>query len=178
MAKRTKRGTSSGGNNVRARAIAALENEHGRVTAEALVQAASNPRHPLHHEFLWDDSKAAHKYRLEQARVIIASVRIVITHHHQRTSAVGYVRDPEAMPRQQGYVSIKRLQNEEENAMDALDYEIRRLQAILERCREIAEALKLIPEYDDAVASVLRLSSRLRRGRPPRTDKDNDIRPA
>lgn len=41
------------------------------VTAAAVVDKASNSDHPLHKHFEWDDSKAAEKYRLAQARQLI-----------------------------------------------------------------------------------------------------------
>jgi hypothetical protein len=43
----------------------------GLLTAEAVVEAARNERSPLHGEFEWDDSAAAHRYRIEQARGLI-----------------------------------------------------------------------------------------------------------
>ena len=43
--------------------------------AEDVVAAARDPLSPLHSKFQWDDSKAAHRYRLWQARQIIASER-------------------------------------------------------------------------------------------------------
>lgn len=51
--------------------------DDGQVKAEVVVELASNPKHPLHGYFEWDDSKAAHDHRLWQARVLIARVRIV-----------------------------------------------------------------------------------------------------
>ena len=44
--------------------------------AEDVVAAARDPLSPLHSKFQLDDSKAAHQYRLWQARQIIASVTI------------------------------------------------------------------------------------------------------
>lgn len=43
-----------------------------RVTAETVVEwAARHPQSALHSKFEWDDSKAAHEYRISQARGII-----------------------------------------------------------------------------------------------------------
>ncbi len=38
---------------------------------EAVVEAASDPEHPLHDDFDWDDASAAHAHRLHQARMLI-----------------------------------------------------------------------------------------------------------
>jgi hypothetical protein len=48
----------------------------GRLTPPAVVDAARNPRSPLHRHFEWDDTKAAEAYRLDQARAIIGVIRI------------------------------------------------------------------------------------------------------
>lgn len=61
------------------RALAEIKkaNKEGLLTAEDTVSTAAHPDHPLHREFEWDDTEAAHKYRLVQARCLIR--RIVVT---------------------------------------------------------------------------------------------------
>ena len=57
-----------------------LEDMHNRgieVTPEVLLDASRDVNSPTHNEFEWDDSVAAEKYRVEQARLLIAHVRIV-----------------------------------------------------------------------------------------------------
>lgn len=51
--------------------ILAAKSRDGKLHPKKIVAVAANPRHPLHHRFLWDDSKAALQYRLEQARDLI-----------------------------------------------------------------------------------------------------------
>ncbi len=46
----------------------------GELRPEAVVEAARPEDSPLHHSFTWDDSIAAHKWRLEQARALIRAV--------------------------------------------------------------------------------------------------------
>lgn len=147
---------------IRAAAIKALERD-GRLTARRLVDAARNPRHPMHRDFTWDNAVAGEAFRIDQARMLIAQVRVVITTSTKKLIAPAYVRDIEAAPRA-GYVATTRLQNEREAAEETLLYETTRLQAQLERCREIASALELETELEAAIASVLELRSRLRRG--------------
>lgn len=53
------------------------EQQKGRLTPPAVVDAARDNRHPLHRFFEWDDALAAEGYRLEQARTLIRSVRII-----------------------------------------------------------------------------------------------------
>lgn len=53
------------------------EQQKGRLTPPAVVEAARNNRHPLHRFFEWDDKIAAESFRLDQARALIRSVAIV-----------------------------------------------------------------------------------------------------
>lgn len=46
----------------------------GILKPEAVVQAARSKKSPLHKKFCWDDSKAAHEYRIWQARQLIRVV--------------------------------------------------------------------------------------------------------
>lgn len=47
--------------------LTAIRQEHGTLTPSLLVDLARSPEHPLHNRFEWDDTKAAAKWRLEQA---------------------------------------------------------------------------------------------------------------
>lgn len=46
----------------------------GVLQPEAVVEAARPDDSPLHSSFTWDDTEAAHQYRLWQARVLIRSI--------------------------------------------------------------------------------------------------------
>ncbi len=151
----------------RAAAIRALE-KNGNISAEIVVRAASHPGHPLHSCFEWDNAKAGHQYRLNQARALISQVRVVITRSNQRIVSPYYMRDPRVGP-SQGYVTTAILRTDRDAAADALTSEVTRLQAQLERCREYATALDLEAELDASLASVLNLRSRIRRSRPSGT---------
>jgi hypothetical protein len=47
--------------------LMAIRAKRGALTAEIVVDEASDPTHPLHHRFTWDDSEAARKWRLHEA---------------------------------------------------------------------------------------------------------------
>ncbi len=51
----------------------------GPLTAERVLDEATNTGSPLHRYFEWDDSRAAHNYRLEQARRLLRSIEVVIS---------------------------------------------------------------------------------------------------
>ena len=57
-------------------ALSALNDVHGRLTTDIVLEAATNADSPLHKVFEWDDSTAAHAHRVWQARKLIKSVKI------------------------------------------------------------------------------------------------------
>lgn len=54
-----------------------LSNKGTEVTPELIVEMSRDPDSPTHGEFEWDDTVAAEKYRTEQARLLIAHIRVV-----------------------------------------------------------------------------------------------------
>lgn len=48
----------------------------GLLKLSDVVDRASDPANPLHRYFEWDDTVAARKWRLEQARVIVSSLTV------------------------------------------------------------------------------------------------------
>jgi hypothetical protein len=51
--------------------LAGIYRAEGILRPESVVSAASDPASPLHPCFTWDDAKAGHEYRLEEARRLI-----------------------------------------------------------------------------------------------------------
>jgi hypothetical protein len=51
---------------------------HGLLRPEDVLAFARNPKTALHRRFQWDDSKAAHQYRLWQARELIECHVVVL----------------------------------------------------------------------------------------------------
>jgi hypothetical protein len=141
---------------IRQRVLAEMEKD-GRITPRRLVDAARNETHPLHKDFIWDDRTAAEKHRLDRAREIIQSVRVIVTTDTQRISSVGYVRDPSVGPHAQGYVSVARLQTDSDMAYEALQHEAGRIAALVERARQFAVVVNLEDELEDILRSIARL---------------------
>jgi prophage DNA circulation protein len=57
-----------------ARELERIRAEVGDLTPQAVLLHAADERAPLHTAFEWDDSKAGHEYRLNQARGLIRAV--------------------------------------------------------------------------------------------------------
>ena len=63
--------------------LARIQAKHGGVTAELVVKDAQAKSSPLHGGFEWDDKRAAHLHRLQEARSIIRSIVV----HHPTTES-------------------------------------------------------------------------------------------
>jgi hypothetical protein len=57
--------------------IESVKKECG-LTPENLLEKAKHKKNPLHDLFEWNDSLAAHRYRLQQARVLINEIKVII----------------------------------------------------------------------------------------------------
>jgi plasmid replication initiation protein len=118
-----------------------LQSSEGRLTPESVVAAARDPQSLLHAYFEWDDHAAGEQWRLAQARRLIRSVRLEITTQTIEVRAVGYVRDPTATPREQGYQGLLAVQSREDWVAETLEQEIKRAAGIIARVRSVAQAL-------------------------------------
>lgn len=126
----------------------------GRLTPDAVVEAASEPEHPLHNRFEWNDTIAAHSNRLATARRLIAYAQVKVRHHKVTLSAPAYVRDPQAAPGQQGYRSVMFLRSDDENARAAILAEMERVRSILRRTRSLVLVLGREADLDDLERAV------------------------
>lgn len=54
----------------------------GKITAETVLNVAKDENSVLHGMFEWDDSLAAEKYRLSQARTIINNIEVRVVNEH------------------------------------------------------------------------------------------------
>lgn len=79
--------------------LALYEAHNGLLRPEDVVEFAKNPETALHSRFEWDDSAAAHQWRLEQARNVIRvhvttvannEVRMWVSLDTDRYSTSGY----------------------------------------------------------------------------------------
>lgn len=133
----------------------------GRLTPNVVLEEAKDRDSVLHNLFEWDDTLAAHQHRIYQARQIITSVRVVITTENRRISTVYYVRDPEAEPTEQGYVSIDRLKTDKDLAKESIVMEFSRASSYLQRAKAHAQALNMNDEIDELIEDINEFKRRL-----------------
>ena len=139
-------------NAIRNRLVEISAENGGTLTPDAVVKDAKLKNSPLHGQFEWDTKKAAHQYRLEQARALIRTVRVVVT--EEWTQAPAWVRDPNAEPDQQGYVSLFRLRDDKESARATVVQEFARAAAAIRRAREVASFLNLERDADRLIREI------------------------
>lgn len=118
--------------------LAALYNTHGALNPEVVVSwAGDNPESELYKRFNWDDSTAAHQYRLIQARNLITEVEVVYPDGKKRQV---YVSPIESRGKG-GYSSLVEVLSDKERKARFLEQalnEYRRLGEKYESLKELA----------------------------------------
>jgi hypothetical protein len=136
----------------------------GRITPEDAIDDARDEDSPLHSAFTWDDSEAAHKQRLHEARTLIRSVRISTVVNQTVMRTIAYVRDPSKAGDEAGYVATSVLRTDEDLARAALVEEFSRAASALRRALEVAKALSLHHEVAAQLSAIEELKSRAQAG--------------
>lgn len=76
---------------VAGKALNEIEKVHGELTPPVVVVEAANPRNPLHRCFEWDDTTAAKRFREEQARFLLRSIRVIVDYKGKKIEQPVYV---------------------------------------------------------------------------------------
>jgi hypothetical protein len=136
--------------------IRKLERKHGECHPAMLVEEARSEDSPIHDVFgdLWDDAIAAERQRVEYARRIIRSVRIVKANRPQPGPAFVHLRRMEEDEAHNGYVSTDRALSDPDMRERVLNDALRQLEGLEHRYRTLGE---LAPVWD-AVQRVKRVN--------------------
>jgi hypothetical protein len=146
---------------VRARLEEIAERTGGRLTPEDAIMDARDPESPLHPHFTWDESEAAHKQRLYEARTLIRSVRVTTVVNQTVMRTIAYVRDPSKASDEAGYIATAVLRTEQDLARAALVEEFSRAAAAMRRALEVARALSLEGEVQYQINAIEALKQRV-----------------
>lgn len=138
----------------------AVQKELKRLTKDGVIQpadvvkAASNPKSAMHHLFTWDDSKAAHEYRLYQARQILRTY-VVVEDAPTKTTVRAFVSlRPDRHKEGGGYRHIADVLSDEQLYQQMLRdslQEIRGLQVKYQRIRELRPVFDAADEVQKGV---------------------------
>lgn len=132
---------------IEARLEQLLRLNQNRLTPDLVLEDARNKNSPLHDIFEWNNAIAAQKYRLDQARELIRSVKVEVVTSERIISTVRYLRDPTVAGDEQGYVEATTLRSSRDLALEALHMEVGRLTAMVERVEGLASVLDLEVEF-------------------------------
>lgn len=150
-----------------ARELERIRAEVGDLTPQAVLLHAADERAPLHTAFEWDDSKAGHEYRLNQARGLIRAVvtiesaevpehrSYVLVRADPAKEETSYLPTVEVVNRPDLFGdAIRRLQSELRSARDSVN-QISSLAAAMNSATERRERLRSVGErLEEAVLAA------------------------
>ncbi len=137
----------------------------GHLVPDAVVEAARDPSHPFHDTFLWDDSRAAQAYRLDQARELIRSVRVVFEVKERTIKSVYYVSNPDR-PEGGEYIAVPKVRTNSQLAAGVVADELRRAAAAIARARDVAASLGFEIDFDSLLLQVQTASEEVSAAEP------------
>lgn len=126
-----------------------MDQQQGRLTPPAVVDAARDTRHPLHKHFEWDNAVAAESYRLEQARALIRCVNIVGDEKDEPAPAFLSVADKGGT----SYRALAEVLDSAELQASVLAAAERDLAAFQKRYRQLADICEIIGDARAKIAS-------------------------
>lgn len=121
---------------------------NGRLVQANIVDAAKSKDNPLHNEFEWDNSKAAHQYRLSQAGNLIRALVVVVEQENEAKSPPlrAYVNVTQESGR--SYTSLAHALSDDELRAQLVEQAWKELSAWKQRYGELTEFAKLVTVID------------------------------
>lgn len=150
-----------------------IEGERGAVLPEDIVNAARNPRSPIHGALEWEDAVAAEHHRLQQARTLLNGLQVVRVSIERSpevtTKAMFRVRPDNGKA---GYVSSDRIIADRElrkqvvaSARRELESYVRKYSGVIALGPFVPQLQEIIDEMLDAIEQ-LQVDANARRQRP------------
>ena len=127
---------------------------------QRLVEEARSDAHPMHPMFQWDDDKAAHAFRLHQARRVISSLRVQFKESDRPMPAFFNVvsrKDEESGPRHV-YVSTQAAMAKDATRQAIVESELKRILQMLARVQAFPEFAPLIRAAREVEAGLFPLA--------------------
>jgi hypothetical protein len=127
----------------------------GNLQPEDIVRVASDPEHPLHGNFNWDDAEAAHGFRLIQAAGLIRRVKITMESGEGIETKTVRIRAFHSLPEDRtaggGYRSIEDIRSDDKMLASLMHQAMRDLAAFRQRYAGLSELDGLMDAIDDIV---------------------------
>ena len=122
--------------------------EKGALTPAAVLEEATSEDSPLHSAFEWDDSEAAKQHRLNQARRLITSIRILNGPNGSPVTAMISVKTP---GRGREYVPTLQAMNDDELKLRVLQDIRQFIEAQERRYAHISHVAEVLERLKKAV---------------------------
>ena len=128
-----------------------IRERDGNITPEAVLEQACDEHNPMHCEFTWDDSEAAHAYRLDQARSLIRSVEVVYEESPTRQVRAYTVvsAPPEQKTQRKVYTDTREALEDPATRAEILSNAVREALAYRRKYADLAELSKVFVAFDD-----------------------------
>lgn len=139
-------------------ALTALHQDNGgALTARVVVDAARPIESPLHACFEWDDLRAAELYRENQARQVLASIRVVSQEHGGEQLSRVYVNVIEQVgdEMERRYVPLSRIATDADLYRQVLKRAAMDLQAFEDRYKQFVSLREIAREARTRIESEI-----------------------
>lgn len=121
---------------------------NGRLLSAHIVTEAKDKESPLHPEFEWNDKKAAHFYRLDQAGSIIRNIVVVnVAANGEQQTVRAFVNVEQ--DDQRHYTSISMAMGDDELRKQIIEQAWKELVSWRERYKELVEFAKLFAVIEE-----------------------------
>lgn len=135
-------------------ALEAIRVAHNdRLTQEDVVAEAKADDSPLHPAFEWDDKKAGHKFRIEQASYLIRSITVNVGSDEDKPPIRAFVNVERDKDR--SYTSTAHAMSDVELRAQVLARALKELQSWRERYSELVELARVFGEADKAIRKLV-----------------------
>lgn len=123
------------------------------ITPAAVLEEAAKPRSPLHRLFTWDDTKAAHEYRLWQARRVIGALEVVYVEGPKEPVRYMHV-EQRATKGTTRYATTHEILSNSNRRNQLLLSALRDLVAFRSRYAALSELSHVIPVIDNQIEEI------------------------
>ena len=121
-----------------------IERKYGMITPQQVVDVAKVLNNPLHNYFDWNDTEAAKKWRIWQARYLLTTIKVELL--GQETDAYWNAKVMIDDVSVQGYFSSERVLNDDQLYLKVLEEGLREIRYWKEKYKQIKELHELINE--------------------------------
>jgi hypothetical protein len=114
-----------------------------------VVEFAKDPAAKLHEKFEWDDSKAGHEWRLQQARVVL-NVYVKVEERTQEEHRVFVSLPSQRKKEGGGYHRLVDVMSDEQMRAEHLAQALADLQRVKKNYKQLTELSKVFAAIDEA----------------------------